>query len=438
MVVRSALAVLALAMLVSGCNTMQGGLQSAPERVKLTYEKDGRTYFRDPAYDPSAAILNKEWDNSKSEDERRTARNDYVTAQMNLINRLFTDYEATFVTEAREGGFLGDFIVGALTIGASAIRDNEVVRFLTTAGATVQAGRSAVDKQILLDRTLSTLLNQMEAGRAGVKARIFERLRLPYADYPIGAAQMDVEDYYKAGTLVGALTAAADAATTSKIEEQERVDVALTGVFQTDLFTEALRTFIRDGGDAAGRTARRARAQRALDAQRIALGKRAGLPVVAFIESGSEADKKKLVQALHDDPEMEAEAKKKLADALAGNAPAVQTDEGTAPVTTDVANPGPTAGNTVFTDAFETDVATEALRTYLGTGGAAERKRRRELAQKLFDAQRIAIDKARMPVAAFVERGGSQDKDRLLRALWEAESGDAKTQLTQLLSGIGG
>lgn len=422
MVARSALAVMALAMLVSGCNTMQGGLQSAPERVSLSYEKDGRKYFRDPAYDPSAAILDAGWDNSKSDDERRTARNDYVTAQMNLINRVFTDYEATFVSETREGGFLGDFIVGALTIGASSIRDNQIVRFLTTAGATVQAGRSAVDKQILLDRTLSTLLNQMEAGRAGVKARIFERLQLPYGDYPIGAAQMDVEDYYKAGTLVGALTAAADAATTSKIEEQERVDLAFTGAFQTDTFTEALRAYLRHS-DPAVRQSRRERAQGILDEQRTALGKSKMLFAI-FIDRGTVEDKKKLVTSLH---EVETgDLKKLFADALAGVAPP------TAPAAT-TTNTVVDSVETDITLAFQIDAATEALRAYVRQGDANERKRRRNKAQELFDVQRIAVGKAKFPVAAFLDSGSLDDKQKLLQALHAVETGAAKQQLAELL-----
>ena len=414
--------------LLAGCQTLASG----PSR-EIPPVDQAHLFPPDPS---RTVLMAQDWTQYETPQEKFEARNEYATARMNFIDRAFHDYEQTFLQEVRSSGFLMDFIIAALGIGAASIRDAEIVRGLTTAGATATAGRTAFDKEVLMDRTLPTLLNQMRANRAEVKADILERLRLDYAQYPIGLAQSDVDEYYQAGTLVSALTAAADSASTRKIAEEENADVALTVDFQTDLFSEALRTFIRDGGDAAGRTARRVRAQRALDAQRIALGKRAGLPVVAFIENGSEADKKKLVQALHDDPEIDADAKKKLADALAGTAPAPQTGDGTTPgdaVTTETE----TAPNTAFTNEFQTSLATEAFRTYLRTGNAAERKRRRELAQKLFDAQRIATGKAPMPIVAFVERDGNlQDKDRLLQALWQAETGDAKNQLTELITGL--
>jgi hypothetical protein len=195
--------------------------------------------------DPSRTVLAaQDWTKYDTPEKKIEARNEYVTARMNFIDRAFHDYEQNFLQDIRSSGFLMDFVIASLGIGAAAIRDTQIVRGLTTAGAVATAGRTTFDKEVLMDRTLPTLLNQMRANRADVKAKILDRLRLGYAQYPIGLAQSDVDEYYQAGTLISALTAAADSATTRKISEEANADRAITGTYQKDLYTGALRAYL--------------------------------------------------------------------------------------------------------------------------------------------------------------------------------------------------
>jgi hypothetical protein len=276
--------------LLMGCNTLASGPRYP-----------GPSGFDEAALkiDPSTAVLKaQDWSQYKTEAQLTTARNNYVSARMNLIDRAFHEYERTLLQETRTGGFLADFITSALTTGAAVIDDRQIQRAFSTGAATIIDGSQAFDKQVLLDRTLVTLLNEMEAERAEVKTLILERLRLDYDQWPIGFAQTDVDRYYQAGTLVGALKASADSASSRKSEEEDNAETAMTVAFRTDAVTEALRTYLSPADDAL-MSARLKRAQDVLDVQRNTLNK-PKVPVADFIEAGSDSQKKKLLESLRD------------------------------------------------------------------------------------------------------------------------------------------
>jgi hypothetical protein len=412
----------AASLLLAGCNTLASG----PNRISVPVRNYSGDLLRveDPALGPSEKILSSSWNDTWLPDEKRLHRNERVTAQMHLISRAFDDYEQQFVQDMRTGGFLADFAVGALATGAAAIRDIKISRGLTTAGATILAGRSAVDKQVLLDRTMATLLNQMEASRASVEAQILDRLKLSYADYPVGLAQLDLERYYQAGTLVGALTAAADSASTRKIEAQANAAAALTGTFQTNGSSVALRAYLEAAPSPVEATRRRTLALMLLNAQRVAVGKRPISSIISFTESPApEAEKKALLQAL--EAAEGGDLKKQLSDALAaidGRKVEAQAVAGAA-----------------LTGIFQVNGSSEALRAYLEAApSAAEATRRRTLALALLNAQRVAAGKARISsVISFAESAAPEaEKKVLLQALEASETGDVKKQLTDALAAI--
>lgn len=296
---------IASAILLSGCQTSLAG---APSR-DLPDGYNANIF----SLDPSRAILQQDWTKYTTPEEKMAARNEFVTARMYLIDRAYFDFETNILREAREGGFLTDLVTLGLTTAATAVGDKGLKTALSAGATGILGAKQAFDKEVLLDRAVQILQNQMRASRAATKTRILQRLRLPYDQWTIGLAQSDVEEYYQAGTLVGALTSAADAATTQKLEEEENANRVLSVAFQTGSATEALRTYLNTPAERGERDRRAALA-------RVQLGAM-GLPneiPFDFVEFGTdEALKKQLLEKLRD-AETDPAAKATLSTLLNG------------------------------------------------------------------------------------------------------------------------
>jgi hypothetical protein len=404
-----------LLLLAGGCQSLASGpARDAPNAYNASIFQ----------LDPAKAVLQQDWSKYTTDSERKSARNDFITARMYVIDQAYYEFEQIMLQESRTGGFLGDFIIGALTSGAAIIDDREIQRAFSTGAATLVHGRQAFDKQVLLERTIQTLQNQMRANRAEVKTRILQRLSLPYDQWPIGLAQSDAEDYYQAGTIVSALTAASDSASDRKEEKEDDAEVALTSAYRSDALTDVLRNYIT-GATGEEKTRRVLLGKRLLDAQRVALG-RPLVPFSDFVISASPEDQRKLIEALH--AAETGEAKAAFEAALKGQAPPT-------PAATPPANPAALADS--VTAVFNSDAIYDALRVYItGPTDPEERRKRVARAQLLLDTQRTAQSLDKVPFSDFVLTATPEDRLKLLKSLRDAETGEAKAELEAALNAL--
>ena len=83
---------------------------------------------------------------------------------------------------------------------------------------------TSIDQKVFFDTTMPTLLATMVAQRKGVLVRIHEGLTHAIDAYPLTLALNDLDRYYQAGTIPGALSAIADTAgaTATKAEAPPR------------------------------------------------------------------------------------------------------------------------------------------------------------------------------------------------------------------------
>ncbi|WP_131120125.1 hypothetical protein [Lichenihabitans psoromatis] len=122
---------------------------------------------------------------------------------------LYLDYEAKLTRESQEEGFLGTLATSGLTSAAATVGGQEAKILATTAAGLAGVGE-AYNKDVLVDRTVALLQEQMRAQRKLVRANVLGRLQFPIADYPLELALSDVETYYRAGTITGALIGASE------------------------------------------------------------------------------------------------------------------------------------------------------------------------------------------------------------------------------------
>ncbi|WP_162596119.1 hypothetical protein [Methylobacterium sp. 17Sr1-1] len=136
---------------------------------------------------------------------KRELRDAIVHSKMYGIDLKYSEYEAQLTRERQEIPFLTTVATLGLTTSAATVASTELKTILATAAAGLTGVREAYDRDILLDRTIALLEQQMRTQRKLLRARIIERLALGIDVYPLELALSDIESYYRAGTLTGAL-----------------------------------------------------------------------------------------------------------------------------------------------------------------------------------------------------------------------------------------
>lgn len=160
-----------------------------------------------------------------AEPRRSAIRNQIIYSRMYAIDLAYSQYEMRLTREGQSVGFLGTLAQLGISTAGTFSGGEQAKTILHAAATGVTGAKEAYQKEILIERTISVLQQQMQARRQSVKAKIIGRTSHGADAYPLELALSDVEEYYRAGTITGALIAAAEDAGTSlqaaKIEERE-------------------------------------------------------------------------------------------------------------------------------------------------------------------------------------------------------------------------
>lgn len=136
---------------------------------------------------------------------RRELRDQIVLARMYAIDLYYSEYEANLTRERQNVGFLSTVANLALTSSATLVAAKETKTILSAVATGLTGAKEAYDKEILIEKTIAILQQQMRARRKEIKVSIIGRLSLDQSSYPLELALTDVESYYRAGTITGAL-----------------------------------------------------------------------------------------------------------------------------------------------------------------------------------------------------------------------------------------
>lgn len=203
---------------------------------------------------PIAEIAHFEATNALlSEKERIARRNEIIAARMYAIDVNYHEFEAALRRERQQLGFWSSAALVGLT-GSATLVAAAATKTALEAAATILAGStSAFKDEVLFRKTIDVLLTQMQAKRTFVAAHITEKMQTrSVADYPLGFAMTDVEEYYAAGTINGALVEIGK--TVGK--EADRADEAKANVrsyvYAPDMTARILKEYLYPRGPVAG------------------------------------------------------------------------------------------------------------------------------------------------------------------------------------------
>jgi hypothetical protein len=221
-------------MLLSGC----AGFQGYPAMPGIYNGVDNSLTTRDPWYAKSL----KDYENSA---DQKKARNNIVQTRMAEIDIVYQDFEASLYKGNVKANVYTEWAVLALTAGATASAVEETKTALAALAAGLVGGKAAYDKNALFERTMPALISQMRAKRNEVKANIFLRMQLPVDIYGIYMAKADLDDYYIAGSIPGAIAdLTASAGTALQDSEKKLQNLVVTSSFVETNTTNRINNWI--------------------------------------------------------------------------------------------------------------------------------------------------------------------------------------------------
>ncbi|MGE0258611.1 MAG: hypothetical protein AB7H71_09670 [Alphaproteobacteria bacterium] len=199
-----------------------GGIRGAPEPPIANFE----TYLigLQQPYSPEAVTACLQ--TPLVSPQATICRDNIVQPLMVAIDLRYEQFELGFFDANRQLDFGSNLaIIGLGTAGAFV--SGGTSQILSGVSAAVAGTREAFTKTILAEQTSLALLTAMRAQRDQARAQISSRLRLSASDYPLAMALADVSGYYRAGTIVGALTGVTEAVSIERVQARQNLQEAI-------------------------------------------------------------------------------------------------------------------------------------------------------------------------------------------------------------------
>ena len=223
-VARSALIALALALL-NGCASFQG---SPDWNVAKTLE----------AVDPLYQQYIERYYKATTAQSRQRIRNQFIEIRSGLIDRNYSIFKESVYTQRVGSGVGVDIATLFLNAAGAALPDVGVKTGASALSAGIIGSKASIDKNVYFDRTLPALLAQMDGMRSQIRGGILAGMATDVERYPLMQAASDLDSYFHAGTISGAISAATTQAGAAKLA----ADAALRGRLPSETeITDELR-----------------------------------------------------------------------------------------------------------------------------------------------------------------------------------------------------
>ncbi len=230
------LSLICLAFLISGCAAYTGAPKPAID-VDKTIDRYTRSLEAIADTPPSNCHAVK--DNA----------NKFLT----IIDLRYAEFIDGLSTETKTKATATDFALIGLGLAGTAVGGAEAKTILHAISTGVAAANTSIDKNFFYEKTIPSLVSQMDADRKEKLSEIIQRYTYctdekGYPSYSWFEAVHDMADYYKVGTLLGAINSinANAGAKQAKAEEEIKSALGLTRSANTDDKT-ALRIALRGG-----------------------------------------------------------------------------------------------------------------------------------------------------------------------------------------------
>lgn len=171
-------------------------------------------------------------------------RNSLIAARIHATDIQFSRFEEDMFRQTREAGFGATLATLGLTTSA-AVATGGASQVLSGIAALIIGGREAFQKEVLAERTVIAIHTAMRARRAEVALRLHAGLPRSINDYPVALGLADLNEYYNAGTVLGALIGITETVGAQARVAEDKLQELRVNVFAEDESGNKIRTFIR-------------------------------------------------------------------------------------------------------------------------------------------------------------------------------------------------
>lgn len=187
--------------------------------------------------------------NSKTASEKNDYRNEVVHARVRAIDINYNSFLEKLSYESKSLNIGTDGTVLLLGAAGAVSTVSSTQAILAAAAAAVTGAKASFDKNAFYDTTVVALISQMNATRKDVLARIYSGLELNHKKYSLMKALIDIEDYFQAGTIIGAVNAVSESSGAQKNKADKKIESILEGTYIKDLAGDKLRAFWKPDGE---------------------------------------------------------------------------------------------------------------------------------------------------------------------------------------------
>jgi hypothetical protein len=181
---------------LSGCSSLSG-YANHPETPAAIAQRASK-YFGPDA--------EKNYDAAQTDAARQSERNKLVYGKIQVFGDEFQKLERALNTSGNSISVGGDLAIFALNGLAATTGGPETKSALSTASAGILGAQGAINKDLYYQRTLPALLAQMQANFVTQEAAIIAKLGRSDREYPLQAAELDLQRLEDAGSIPAAIS----------------------------------------------------------------------------------------------------------------------------------------------------------------------------------------------------------------------------------------
>jgi len=223
---------------ISGCSSMSG----IPDRTTdvETELASLKSYF-----DPTVVT---NYQSKPSDTEKKGYRDEVISARLRAIDLNFNEFVKDISSEQKGLNIGSDSTVLLLGAAGAVSTVSSTQAILSATSATVTGVKASIDKNAYYDTTLTALVSQMQANRQKVLVNIYLGMEMDIKEYSLMRALVDIENYFQAGTIIGAVNEINKEAGKQKSEADNELSDIVKGKYKKDKAGDTLRSFWKPDG----------------------------------------------------------------------------------------------------------------------------------------------------------------------------------------------
>jgi len=139
--------------------------------------------------------------------EKQRIRSQYAASRLRLIDINYREFVADFVVQKQGTDGLTEVAIIGMNSAGALINPSSTTQILSGISAALGGSKAVADRVYYYEQTARALYASMNAERAAVRLRLQSSLDLSVNTYDLEQVMADLDDYYAAGTFLGALEA---------------------------------------------------------------------------------------------------------------------------------------------------------------------------------------------------------------------------------------